>query len=89
MRSHKGWQNIGCWKNPELKKIFRAENIVNASGKTFLPGFADSSTHLVFVGSMEDESQIRIEGVSYGDFKGCEILKTVMEPEKPASWLAF
>ncbi len=39
--------------------------IINASGKTVLPGFIDSHTHLVFAGSREAEFEQRLEGRTY------------------------
>ncbi len=58
--------------------------MVNANGKTVLPGFIDSHTHLVFAGSREDEFQLRVEGVSYMEVlhAGGGILKTVKETRR-------
>jgi imidazolonepropionase len=39
--------------------------IIDAAGKTVLPGFIDSHTHLVFAGSREDEFEQRLQGKSY------------------------
>jgi imidazolonepropionase len=38
---------------------------IDASGKTVLPGFIDSHTHLVFAGSRENEFEQRLRGKSY------------------------
>src|SRR5258707_3702582 len=38
---------------------------IDTIGKTVLPGFVDSHTHLVFAGSREDEFERRLRGVSY------------------------
>ncbi|MEM3613464.1 MAG: imidazolonepropionase [Candidatus Bathyarchaeia archaeon] len=75
---------LAVGKTSEIRKNFRAENIVNASGKTVLPGFVDPHTHLVFAGSREDEFQMRIEGASYMEIlrAGGGILKTVRETRK-------
>ncbi|MEM2947313.1 MAG: imidazolonepropionase [Candidatus Bathyarchaeia archaeon] len=75
---------LAVGKTPEIRKNFRAENIVNASGKTVLPGFVDPHTHLVFAGSREDEFQMRIEGASYMEILKASggILKTVRETRK-------
>lgn len=71
-------------KTSEVRKKVKAENIINASGKTVLPGFVDPHTHLVFAGSREDEFQMRVEGTSYMDIlkAGGGILKTVRETRK-------
>lgn len=71
-------------KTSEVRKKVKAENIINASGKTVLPGFVDPHTHLVFAGSREDEFQMRVEGASYMDIlkAGGGILKTVRETRK-------
>ncbi|MEM3565903.1 MAG: imidazolonepropionase [Candidatus Bathyarchaeia archaeon] len=75
---------LAVGKTPEIRKNFRAEDIVNASGKTVLPGFVDPHTHLVFAGSRENEFQMRIEGASYMEIlkAGGGILKTVRETRK-------
>ena len=75
---------VAVGKTPEVTKLFRAENIVSANGKTVLPGFVDSHTHLVFAGSREDEFQMRVEGASYLEILGAGggILKTVRETRK-------
>ena len=71
-------------KTPEITKNFKAENIINAKGKTVLPGFVDPHTHLVFAGSREGEFQMRIEGASYMEIlsSGGGILKTVRETRR-------
>jgi len=71
-------------KTPEIIKVFKAENVINANGKIVLPGFVDPHTHLVFAGSREDEFQMRIEGASYMEILGTGggIQKTVRETRK-------
>jgi imidazolonepropionase len=39
--------------------------VIDAHGKTVLPGFVDPHTHLVFAGSRENEFAMRIQGKSY------------------------
>ncbi len=41
------------------------ENILDASGKTIIPGFVDPHTHLIFGGAREKELVMKIEGKSY------------------------
>lgn len=38
---------------------------IDCTGKTVMPGFVDSHTHLVFAGSRADEFEMKIEGKSY------------------------
>jgi imidazolonepropionase len=75
---------VAVGKTPEITKQFKAENIINAKGKTVLPGFVDPHTHLVFTGSRESEFQMRIEGASYMEIlsSGGGILKTVRETRR-------
>jgi imidazolonepropionase len=56
---------VAVGKTSEVRKKFRAENVISASGKIVMPGFVDPHTHLVFAGSREDEFQMRVEGASY------------------------
>ncbi len=71
-------------KTSEIAKLFRAEAIISANGKTVLPGFVDSHTHLIFAGSREDEFQMRVEGASVLEILGAGggILKTVRDTRK-------
>ncbi len=39
--------------------------VLDASGKTILPGFVDSHTHFVFGGYRDNEYNMRLEGASY------------------------
>ena len=48
---------------------YDAKNIIDASGKTVLPGFIDPHTHLVFAGSREFELDWKLNGLSYMDIK--------------------
>jgi len=75
---------VAVGKTPEVAKVFRAETILSANGKTVLPGFVDPHTHLVFAGSREDEFQMRVEGASYMEIlaTGGGILRTVRETRK-------
>jgi imidazolonepropionase len=52
---------------------------IDAAGKTVLPGFVDSHTHLVFGGYRAEEFAWRLEGASYMDIlqRGGGILSTV------------
>jgi imidazolonepropionase len=75
---------VAVGRTVDVRKTVRAETVINASGKTVMPGFVDPHTHLVFAGSREDEFQMRVEGASYMDIlkAGGGILKTVRETRK-------
>jgi imidazolonepropionase len=55
------------WVGPtkDLPSIPPNAEIIDAAGKTVLPGFIDSHTHLVFAGSREDEFEQRLQGKTY------------------------
>ena len=55
--------------------------IIDAAGKTVMPGFVDPHTHLIFAGFRENELEMKLEGKSYLDIlkAGGGILRTVRE----------
>ncbi len=68
----------------ELKPLisnntFTPNKIIDAKGKTILPGFVDSHTHIVFGGNRSHEFARRLRGVSYQQIaeEGGGILTTV------------
>lgn len=63
----------------EIEKRYEAEQVVDASGKTVVPGFVDPHTHLVYSGSREDELMMKIKGKSYMEIleAGGGIIRTV------------
>ncbi|MCU0371936.1 MAG: imidazolonepropionase [Ignavibacteria bacterium] len=57
-------------KETGLKKFLGNNKIkitceIDCTGKTVMPGFVDSHTHLVFAGSRSNEYEMRIQGKSY------------------------
>jgi len=56
-----------------------ARKVIDASGKTVMPGFVDCHTHLVFAGSREEEFALKIQGADYLEIlrQGGGILNTV------------
>ncbi len=57
------------WVGPtrDLPPLPPDAEVIDARGKTVLPGFVDSHTHLIFAGSREDEFEQRLQGLSYQD----------------------
>jgi imidazolonepropionase len=53
--------------------------VLDASGRTVVPGFVDPHTHLVFAGDRRDELQRRLGGATYAEIaaEGGGIVKTV------------
>jgi imidazolonepropionase len=47
------------------KKISGNPTVIDAAGKTVIPGLVDSHTHLVFAGSRETEFAMRCAGMNY------------------------
>jgi len=75
---------IDVGKTDELKKRYSPEIEIDASNKIVLPGFIDAHTHLIFLGSREEELTFKLEGMSYLEIlkRGGGILKTVRETRK-------
>ncbi len=63
---------------------YKSETVIDAKGKTVMPGFVDPHTHLVFAGSREFELGMKLKGLSYMDIlkKGGGIVYTVNETRK-------
>ena len=70
---------IGKGSVPREIEIDGDTLVIDAAGKTVLPGFVDSHTHLVHGGSREMELALKLEGVPYLEIlkKGGGILSTV------------
>jgi len=63
---------------------YKSEKIIDAKGKTVIPGFVDSHTHLVYAGAREFELDMKLQGYSYMEIlkKGGGITYTVNETRK-------
>jgi imidazolonepropionase len=48
---------------------YKADTVIDAKGKTVMPGFVDPHTHLVFSGNREFELDWKLKGLSYFDIK--------------------
>lgn len=53
------------WIGPTGERSFPDAERIDCSGKTVLPGFVDSHTHIVFAGSRANEFAMRLRGASY------------------------
>jgi imidazolonepropionase len=74
---------IATGKTPEIAKVFKSENVINARGKTVLPGFVDPHTHLVFAGSCEEEFEARLESMSSTEVQSCvSVIEAIKETRK-------
>lgn len=73
---------VGTLDNIEEQVEITSETeVIDAQGKTVMPGFVDPHTHLIFGGSREDELKLKLEGKTYLDIlkMGGGILRTVRD----------
>lgn len=75
---------IDVGKTDELMRKYSPDIKIDASNKIVLPGFIDAHTHLIFLGSREEELTFKLEGMSYLEIlkRGGGILKTVRETRR-------
>jgi imidazolonepropionase len=95
-RKKKAMSNIGVIRNCDIaindglifdigKNLnYKASKIINAKGKTVMPGLVDPHTHLVFAGSREFELDMKLKGATYLEIlkKGGGIKYTVNQTRK-------
>jgi imidazolonepropionase len=69
----------GVGSNEEIRRAFRSDKTIDASGKTVAPGFVDCHTHIIFAGNRLDEFELKIKGADYLEIleKGGGIISTV------------
>ena len=74
------------WIGRKLPPALRKKNVkkIDARGKTVMPGFIDSHTHLVFAGDRANEYSMRIKGATYEEIAKAAggILSTVKAVRK-------
>ena len=74
---------VAVGNTSEISRAFKAGYVINAQGKTVMPGFVDPHTHLVFAGSREEEFQMRVEGASITEIADAGgVLATVKETRR-------
>lgn len=95
-RVQKQMKNLGIMKNGSVAikdgmirdvgthLAYKADTVIDASGKLVMPGFVDPHTHLVFAGSREFELDLKLAGVPYMEIlkRGGGIFYTVKETRK-------
>ncbi len=66
------------------RKMIFPQQVIDAAGKTIMPGFVDSHTHIVFGGNRSDEFGKRLRGYTYQQIaaEGGGILATVKGTRK-------
>ena len=71
-------------RSDQILAQYRSKHVINATGRTVLPGLVDPHTHLVFAGSRERELEMKLEGKSYMEIlaAGGGILSTVAQTRK-------
>lgn len=63
------------------RSIERAERVINARGRTVIPGLVDPHTHVVWAGERAHEFEMRVKGATYLEIfqAGGGILRTVRD----------
>jgi len=71
-------------RSSEILSKYRSKHVIDATGRTVLPGLVDPHTHLVFAGSRDREFEMRLAGKTYMEIlaAGGGILSTVAETRK-------
>jgi imidazolonepropionase len=75
---------VGVGTISEVKQEFSAETILDADGKSVIPGFVECHTHLVYGGNRLDEFELKIKGADYLEIleAGGGIISTVQQTRK-------
>ena len=78
-------------KSSEISSRYSSKHVIDATGRTVLPGLVDPHTHLVFAGFRDKEFEMKLAGKSYMDIlaAGGGILNTVSETRKTGKHRLF
>lgn len=72
---------VAVGETEEIERLSPSRTIetIDAHGMVVMPGFVDPHTHLVYVGSREDEFELRLKGIDYAEIsrRGGGIMSTV------------
>jgi imidazolonepropionase len=60
-----GDEIVGVGTTSEILNSFDSEQVIDATGRTVLPGLVDPHTHLLWVGDRSSEFELRIAGATY------------------------
>ncbi|HRY84216.1 MAG TPA: imidazolonepropionase, partial [Candidatus Cloacimonadota bacterium] len=71
--------------NAELMKTYKADEYIDASGLTALPGLIDCHTHPVFVHTREAEFTQRLAGLSYVEISRTGGIRSTITSTRAAS----
>ena len=82
---------VAVGKTNEVEKRVKVDGetrIIDAFGKTVMPGFVDPHTHIIFAGSREDELALKIEGATYLEIleRGGGIFSTVKKTREASKY---
>ena len=58
-------QIVAVGESSDVLATFSASRLIDASGKSVIPGFVDCHTHVVYGGNRVHEFELRIQGASY------------------------
>ncbi len=61
----RGGRVVAVGPAPEIRKSYEAPETIDAAGRLVTPGFVESHTHPVFVGTRQREFAMRIAGADY------------------------
>jgi imidazolonepropionase len=60
-----GGQIVAVGESSDILATFTASRLIDASGKSVVPGFVDCHTHVVYGGNRVHEFELRLQGATY------------------------